>query len=159
MREHLAMVDIEAVYCPAHQEPEGGSTRPSRRSGRDDIGGPLPVLPGSTWPRTSGGRRSRTGPHPAPTTTKEELKPDGEGWVVEVRGYTYWNPDRTRQDRPIHHETLLRNIIERSRPGCRSRRRTEEKKKLEAEPDQGKITHAFLYNVVAGQDPAAGTFR
>ena len=58
-------------------------------------------------------------------------------------------------------ETLLRNIVERSRKGPEPTT-DEAKKKAEMEPIRGKITHAFLYTFADGgedKNPAAGTFR
>ena len=161
-REHLATVDIEAVFC-RHTKNLKGFYEALEKKGRDDIhGANAPFFPGShlatdEWFEKKPDRTS------IPAGTKEELKPDGEGWVFEVRGYTYWKPDSNKQVDDFIMRTLLRNIIVRSRLGMTEEQKKalspEEAKKLETDPIRGKISHAFLYNVWPDTAPSPGSFK
>src|SRR5262245_32842602 len=160
MREHLAMVDIEAVYCRYVSDLKGFYELLERQR-RDKVGGPLSfpgsfLAPDDWWDRKS----DRTQPPPA--GVREEKKPEGEGWVFEVRGSTYWHPEPGSQADVFIMETFLRNLIERSRPGPEPKTEEEKKKLAETEPIKGKISYAFLYTFADGgedKNPAAGTFR
>ena len=96
MREHLAMLDIEAVYSRHTKDLKAFYTALEYQR-RKNVGGPLSSRP--MVRRMSGGRPIRPQPHErARSSNREELKP--EGWVVEVRGYTYWH--RRRPTRRVH---------------------------------------------------------
>jgi hypothetical protein len=97
---------------------------------------------------------------PPPSSVREELKPEGEGWVVEVRGFTYWHPEATSDVDRFIQDTLLQNIITRSR-SLPEPKTDAEKEAAARDPYagvRGKISHAFLYNVWEDKNPAAGSF-
>jgi len=159
MREFLAMVDIEAVYC-RHVTDLKAFYELLERQRRDKVGGPL-SFPGSFLAPDDWWERKSDRTQPPPAGVREEKKPEGEGWVFEVRGSTYWHPEPQSQADVFIMETFLRNIIERSKPGPEPKT-DEEKKKFAEEPIRGKISHAFLYTFADGgedKSPAAGTFR
>jgi type IV pilus assembly protein PilM len=159
-REHLATVDIEAVDCRFTKDLKGYYTKLEEK-GRQDIRGATgrgfpgsDLAPEDWW-------TSKTAPAGG---EKEELKPDGEGWVFEVRGSTYWHPDPKApkaQTTQFITNTVLRNIILRSHL-------TEDQKKV-LTPEQlkawnddavrGKLTHAFLYDVWEDKTPSPGSFK
>src|SRR5262249_6128811 len=160
MREFLAMVDIEAVYCRYVTDLKAFyELLESQRKQR--VGGPL-SFPGSFLAPDDWWERKSDRSQPPPPGVREEKKPEGEGWVFEVRGSTYWHPEPGSQADVFIMETFLRNIIERSRPGPEPKTEEEKKKLAESEPIKGKISHAFLYTFADGgedKSPAAGTFR
>ena len=95
---------------------------------------------------------------------REELKPAGEGWIVEVRGSTYWHPDTNADYTKFIHDTVLQNIIDRSRPLPEPKtddpKKLEEAKRAAAEdPIRGKISHVFVYNVWEDKNPSPGSFQ
>ena len=164
MREHLAMLDIEAVYSRHTKDLKAFYTALEDQRKRN-VGGTL-SFPGSWLAPDEWWERKPDRPHPPMNerrelNVREELKPEGEGWVVEVRGYTYWHPTQTAETEKFIVDTLLRNIIDRSRKGPEPKT-DEEKKAAEAQPINGKISHAFLYTFADGgedKNPAADTFR
>jgi hypothetical protein len=97
-------------------------------------------------------------PMPPPSSVREELKPEGDGWVVEVRGSTYWQPEPTSQTQQFIIDTLLRNIISRSR-ALPEPKTDAEKEAAAHEMIRGKISHAFVYNVWKDENPSPDTFQ
>jgi type IV pilus assembly protein PilM len=165
MREHLAMVDIESVY--ARYAPNLKTVYENLEiKHRREFGGALSFPGSDLWPddwwekkpdRSHPPRNER-----GELNVREELKPEGEGWVVEVRGYTYWHPEQNAQTTKFVRDTLLRNIIERSRPDPiptgDPEKEAAAKEAAARHPYKGKISHAFIYNVWDDQNPSAGTF-
>ena len=164
MREHLAMVDIEAIYS-RYTTNLKSAYEALEQQRRRDVGGPL-SFPGSFLAPDEWWEKKTDRPHPprnerGELNVREELKPDGEGWLVEVRGSTYWHPQSGSETDKFVMDTLLRNIIERSRKAPEPKS-DEEKKKTDADPVRGKISHAFMYTFADGGEdkmPSAGTFR
>jgi hypothetical protein len=159
MREYLAMVDIEAVYCRYVTDLKAFYDLLETNRKRL-VGGPL-SFPGSFLAPDDWWERKPDRTQPPPPGVREEKKPESEGWVFEIRGSTYWHPEPGSQADVFIMETFLRNLIERSRP-LPEPKTDEEKKKLAEEPIRGKISHAFLYTFADGgedKNPAAGTFR
>lgn len=157
-REYLAMVDIEAVYArhttnlkavyenlAAKHNKEIGGKRSFPGSDR---------VPGDWW------ENKADRPMPPPSNVPEELRPEGEGWIVEVRGSTYWRPIPTDDVDKFIQDTLLQNIITRSR--SLPEPKTEAEREAAARDPylnvRGKISHAFVYNVWEDKNPSAGTF-
>jgi type IV pilus assembly protein PilM len=163
-REHLAMLDIEAIYSRYTTNLKAAYEAIEQRR-RKEVGGTL-AFPGSPLAPDEWWEKKPDRQHPPRNergefNVREELKPDGEGWLVEVRGSTYWHPDSNKQTDQFIMDTLLRNIIERSRKGPEPKS-DEEKKKADTDPIRGKITHAFMYTFADGGEdkvPSAGTFR
>jgi type IV pilus assembly protein PilM len=157
-REFLATVDIEAVCCRFTKDLKGFYTRLEEK-GRQDIRGATgrgfpgsDLAPEDWW-------TSKTAPAAG---EKEELKPDGEGWVFEVRGSTYWKPDSKSQTNQFITNTLLRNIIARSRGLTEEQKKNLKPEDLKAwadDPIRGKLTHAFLYHVWEDKTPSPGSFK
>src|SRR5947209_16406202 len=92
-REHLATVDIEAVYCRYTKTLKDVYTNIEKKW-RNDIDGPrsfqgADLAPEEWWEK----KPDRA--MPPPSNVREELKPDGEGWVFEIRGTTNWKPQPT----------------------------------------------------------------
>src|SRR5215208_1733824 len=161
----ISMVDIEAVYC-RHAPNLKAVYDEIERKRKREIGGKR-LFPGSNlWPADWWTPKDGQ-PMPPPENVPEELKPEGEGWVFEVRGSTYWHPQPTDQPEAFVIDTLVRNIILRSRPGPEPKtddpKQLEEwKQRLAADPIRGKISHAFLYTLPNGgedRNPSPGTFR
>src|SRR5207249_3477583 len=100
-------------------------------------------------------------PMPPPSNVREERKPEGDGWVVEVRGSTYWNPDPDKfQPKQFVMDTILWNVIQNSRALPEPKTDAEKKAALE-DPFaaiRGKISHAFVYNVWDDKNPSPGSF-
>lgn len=167
-REFLAMVDIEAVYARHTSKLKEFYTNLEDKH-RKDIGTIL-SFPGSYLTPDEWWEKKADRQHPprnerGEINVREELKPDGEGWVVEVRGSTYWNPDPQKfQPQQFIIDTVLWNIIERSRPIPEAKTdaekaAAEEFSKIDAFASlRGKISHAFVYNVWKDDNPSAGTF-
>lgn len=159
LREHLAMIDIEAVYCRFTKDLSAVYDGLERQR-KTEIGG-LRSFPGSDlapadwWKKETIGE---AGVAPA-ENIREELKPVGEGWVFEVRGYTYYHPEVNTQTGDFIRNTLLKNIIARSRGPKEAPTKEEDKKALEANPIIGKISHAFMYHVWEDKVASPGVFR
>ena len=152
LREHLATVDIESVYSRFTTNLKGAYENLERRH-KDEIGGKRSfrgseLAPDDWWEKKEGQA------HPPADGVPEQLKPEGEGWVVEVRGSTYWHPTEGSQTQDFIRDTLLRAIIERGHTYG-----DEEKKKYEADPIKGKVSHAFIYNVWEDKSPSSQTFK
>ncbi|HKB03327.1 MAG TPA: type IV pilus assembly protein PilM [Gemmataceae bacterium] len=163
-REHLAMVDIEATYC-RHTTNLKGVYEALEKKQRELYGG-YRSFEGSYLNPTDWWESKADRPvPPAPAdTVREELKPDGEGWVYEVRGSTYWHPDSGKQTEKFIVETLLRNIIEGSRPQPLPKTDDEKvlaeaKKKAEADAIRGKISHAFMFHLWTDKNPTPNSFQ
>lgn len=157
-REYLATVDIEAVTCRFTKDLKGVYTRLEERGRAEFHGAGGRAFPGSDlapeewW-------TSKTAP---PDKEKEELKPDGEGWVFEIRGYTYWRPDARTLPNQFIMNTLLRNIIARSRGLTEAQKKNlkpEELKAADEDPIRGKLTNAFLYGTWEDKTPSPGSFK
>src|SRR5262249_38627165 len=161
-REHLAMVDIEAVYSRFTPNLKGVYEELERRE-KKEIGRPRSFLGSYLAPTEWWESKAERPVPPAPKdeSIREELKPDGEGWVFEMRGSTYWHPDDNKSPAQFVLETLVRNLVERSRP-LPEPKTDEEKKKVADAIDaaiRGKISHVFLYNVWTDKNPTPGSFR
>lgn len=158
MREFLATIDIEAIYGRYTKNLEGfyDNIETKRRKDIDN----RKKFPGAEYaPRDWWENKADrpVGPGLPVPTTEVELKPKGEGWVVEVRGSTYWHPEPTSETDRFIMDTLLRNVIERAM--VRGEAKTDdEKKALAANPIVGKISHVFLYHVWEDKNPSPGTF-
>jgi len=163
LREHLAMLDIEAVYC--RYTPALKAVYDAIADQRKRLIGGKRLFPGSSlyppdwWP-------AKDGPAgPPPESVPEELRPEGEGWVFEVRGSTYWHPNQTAETEKFIMDTLLRNLIARSRPYTedeKNRMTPEQLKKAEEDPIRGKVSHVFLYTLPNGgedKNPSPNSFR
>jgi hypothetical protein len=157
-REFLATVDIEAVTSRFTKDLKGVYTRLEERGRQEFHGATGRAFPGSDlapedwW-------TSKTAP---PASEKEELKPDGEGWVFEIRGYTYWKPDSKTLTNDFITNTLLRNIIARSRGLTEEQKKNlkpEDQKAWADDPIRGKLTHAFLYGTWDDKTPSPGSFK
>ncbi|HKB01717.1 MAG TPA: type IV pilus assembly protein PilM [Gemmataceae bacterium] len=166
LREHLAMVDIEAVYCRYAPSLRAVYEEIERKRKRE-IGGKR-LFPGSYLAPTDWWTAKDGQPMPPPENVPEEVKgPEGEGWIFEVRGSTYWHPQTTSQTEQFIMDTLLRNIILNSRPDAEPKtddaKKTDEfKQALATHPYKGKISHAFLYTLPSGGEdkyPSPGSFR
>ncbi|HVK09139.1 MAG TPA: type IV pilus assembly protein PilM, partial [Gemmataceae bacterium] len=88
-REFLATLDVEAVYA-RHTTNLKQAYANIEQKFQAEIGDKARSFRGSDlapdeWWEKKPDRTSLEG-------VLEELKPEGEGWVVEVRGFTYWNP-------------------------------------------------------------------
>jgi type IV pilus assembly protein PilM len=153
-REFLAMVDIEAVYA-RHTGKLKEFYQAIEDKFRKELGGPRSfggsyLVPEDWW------EKQADRPMPPPSNVREEKKPDGEGWVIEVRGSTYWHPEATSQPQQLIIDTLLANIIKNSR--------ALPEPKTDAANDpfaaiRGKISHAFVYNVWEDKNPSPGSFQ
>lgn len=150
-REHLAMVDIEAVYG-AYTTNLTGLYENIEKKFRDEVGGVVhfrgSYLSPKDWWEEKADRTIPEGGNVEINIT-EELKPKGEGWAIEVRGYTYWSQGGKKPVPQFIMETVLRNIVQNSRaiPGS------------DKDPIRGKISHAFLYNVWTDKAPSEGAFQ
>ncbi|HEX3152127.1 MAG TPA: type IV pilus assembly protein PilM [Gemmataceae bacterium] len=159
-RDHLATIDIEAVYC-RHTKNLKDVYSKIETKWRAEIDGPRSFIgselaPDQWWEK----KPDRT--MPPPSNVREELKPEGEGWVFEVRGSTYWHPTQTSSTPKFIVDTLVNNIITRSRDYTEEQKKnmSEEQKKLIAmDPIQGKISHVFLYHVWPDANPSPGNFQ
>ena len=81
------------------------------------------------------------------TMDPEEKKkyPEGEGWVIEIRGTT-WYDNNTIQGKAFLTQTLLANL--------------KREAKATTKPElKGRISHLFLYNVWPDFDPRPDSFR
>jgi type IV pilus assembly protein PilM len=155
-RQHLAMIDIEAIHS-RHTTNLKGLYEAIETKRRKEIGTSRSFPGSDLWPKDWWeSKADRPVPPAPPESVREELKPDGEGWVVEVRGFTYWHPDPKSRTENFIMDTLLRNLIERSR--LAEPKTDEEKKAAEKEPIRGRVSHAFLYNVWEDATPASDTF-
>jgi type IV pilus assembly protein PilM len=72
-------------------------------------------------------------------------RPEGAGWVFEIRGTT-WYDHNTTQGKDFIVKTLLANL-------------KREAKNPAAKELQGKISHIFLYNVWPDRDPRPDTYH
>ncbi|WP_193788996.1 type IV pilus assembly protein PilM, partial [Zavarzinella formosa] len=152
-REFLPTIDIEAVYSRHTKDLKTLYTNIKERR-RLDIGGPR-SFPGSELAPTEWwSPKEGLNMNNIPDKEREDLVPEGEGWVVEVRGYTYFHPDEKFQTNLFIRDTLLKNIIDIGRVA-----NDEEKKRLAADPIRGKISNAFIYNVWEDKFPSAGTLK
>jgi type IV pilus assembly protein PilM len=168
-RDNLATIDIESVSCRFTKNLSAAYSAIEKKR-RDEIGGPL-SFPGSVlapeqWWEKKPDRGMPPRSERGDVNVREELKPTGEGWVFEIRGYTYWKPDSNKQTDVFILETLLKNIIDKSREAL-----TEEQKKamtpeqLKAydndplAPIRAKLSHAFLYHVWEDKNPSPSTFQ
>jgi type IV pilus assembly protein PilM len=161
LREHLAMVDIEAVYArySTNLKQDYQNIEDKRRR---EIGGAL-SFPGSVLNPDDWWEKKPDRAHPprderGAVNVREELKPDGEGWVVEVRGSTYWHPDQNSETDKFIRDTLVKNIIDRSR-SLPEPKTDAEKEALAKDTIRGKISHVFIYNVWEDKNPSAGVFQ
>lgn len=152
-REFLPMIDIEGVYSRHTKDLKTLYTNIRDRR-QKDIGG-RQLFPGSKlaptewWAVKEGRDLSNIADNDA-----EDVLPEGEGWVIEVRGYTYFHPNDTFSTNKFIIDTLLKNIIDSSRVA-----NDDEKKKFAAHPIKGKITNAFLYDVMPDTNPSSGTLK
>jgi len=159
-REHLATVDIEAVYC-RHTKNLKDVYNNIEKKFRAEIDGPRSFIgsdlaPEQWWEK----KPDRT--MPPPSNVREELKPEGEGWVFEICGSTYWHNAPTASTPKFIVDTLVNNIIQQSRDYTEAEKKnlTDEQKKLLAlDPIRGKISHVFLYHVWADPNPSPGAFQ
>ena len=152
-REFLPTIDIEAVYS-RHTKDLKTLYTSIKDKRRRDIGGkrsfPGSELAPAEWWAPKEGLDLNAIPDGLP----EDLVPEGEGWVVEVRGYTYFHPDERAQTNLFIRDTILKNIIDAGRVA-----NEDEKKRLALDPIRGKISHAFIYDVVEDKMPASGSLR
>jgi len=158
MREYLATIDIEAIYGRYTKNLTGfyENIETKRRKDIDN----RRRFPGAEYAPLEWWENKTdrpVGAGQAVPTTDVELKPQGEGWVIEVRGSTYWHPEATSETDRFIMDTLLQNIIARSRPLVEAKT-DEQKKALAAESITGKISHVFLYNVWEDKNPSPGVF-
>lgn len=157
-REFLATIDIEAIYgrhtkdLKAFYENIEGKRRKEIDNRRKFPG--AEYAPRDWWENKP---ERPVGPGLPIPTTEVELKPDGEGWVVEVRGSTYWHPETTSETDRFILDTLLHNVITRSLVRVEPKEDSE-KKILAANPILGKISHVFLYHVWEDKNPSPGIF-
>ena len=155
-------MDIEAVYCRYTKNLKEFYTRLEDKGRAEIRGANGRGFPGSDLAPEQWWEVKPDRPMPPPQGVKEELKPDGEGWVFEIRGYTYWKPNTNKQTDVFIMDTLLRNIIARSRGLTEEQKKAltpEQLKALADDPIRGKITHAFLYDVRRDDNPSPGTFK
>jgi type IV pilus assembly protein PilM len=155
-REFLAMLDIEAVYARHTKNLKQVYTNIEQKF-QAEIGDPArsfrgsDMAPAQWWEAKPDRPMTNSGPE----GVREELKPDGEGWVVEVRGYTYWDPTN-RGAQPVNNfvmNTLVRNLI------IKGQLPTGEDKEKSTAPIKGKVSHAFVYNTWKDPNPGTGTFQ
>jgi type IV pilus assembly protein PilM len=160
-REHLATVDIESVYC-RHAKSTKDIYNRIEEKWKTDIGGQGRAFQGSDlWPDDWFEKKPDRA-WPPPENVREEVKPDGEGFVVEIRGTTYWHPQPTRRTNQFIVDTLVRNIVTRSRGPNEEQKKAmtdDQRRELENDPIRGKISHAFLYHVWPDQTPSPGSFK
>ena len=154
-REYLAMVDVEAVNTRYTTDLKALYKNIEAKF-RNELGGPR-SFGGSYLVPTDWWEAKPDRAMPPPLSVREELKPSGEGWVVEVRGTTYWNPDPAKfNQKQFIIDTVLRNIIERSR--ALPEPKTDAEKAAQAKDPyaaiRGKIHHAFVYNVWKDENPS-----
>lgn len=160
-REHLATVDIEAIACRYTKDLKAFYTKLEEKGRQDIRGAAGPGFPGSElfpdeWFEKKPDRTT------IPVGAKEELKPEGEGWVVEVRGYTYWKPDTTKLTNDFIVRTLVRNLIRQSRGPTDAQKAgmtPDQLKALADDPIRGKVSHVFLYDVKEDKTPSPGSFK
>jgi hypothetical protein len=161
-REHLATVDIEAVASRFTKDLKGYYTKLEEKGRAELRGGTGRGFPGSDYAPDEWFEKKPDRTGPIPSNAKEELKPEGPGWLFEVRGSTYWKPDSTKQTEEFIMRTVLRNIVRMSRAPTEEQKKLmkpEELKALEEDPIRGKVTHAFLYNVWRDDAPSPGSFK
>jgi type IV pilus assembly protein PilM len=159
-REHLATVDIEAIYC-RHTKNLKDVYANIEKKFRAEIDGPRSFI-GSDLAPEQWWEKKPDRPMPPPTNVREELKPEGEGWVFEICGSTYWHPTPTSSTPKFIVDTLVRNIIDLSRDYTEEQKKAmpeDQKKLLAMDPTRGKISHVFLYDVKADPNPSPGNFQ
>ncbi len=95
---------------------------------------------------------SPTGSDGKPGKRYLEEFPSGSGWVVEVRGSTYFS-----EDREFLRQTLVFNLNYFGANGLPGSRNTS-KAKDASDPIKGKISHAFVYYAERVPNPEPGQF-
>jgi type IV pilus assembly protein PilM len=161
-REFLATADIEAVYCRFTKDLKAYYTKLEEKGRAEIRGATGRGFPGSDFAPEEWWKVDANTKLPFPDSAKEDLKPEGEGWVFEIRGYTYWKPDDKAQTNQFIMNTLLRNIVARSRTWTEEQKKgltPEQLKQVADDPIRGKLTHAFLYNVWDDKTPSQGSFK
>jgi type IV pilus assembly protein PilM len=159
-REHLATVDLEAVYCRYTKSLKDVYTHIEEKW-KTDLGGPR-SFQGSELAPDEWWEKKPDRAMPPPSNVREELKPDGEGWVFEIRGTTSWKPQPTSPTDQFLVDTLVRSIITRSRGPSEEQKKglsEADRRALENDPIRGKISHVFLYHVWPDPNPSPGSFR
>ena len=132
-REFLPSVDIEAIHC-RHTADLKGFFKNAREYCEKFVGSDDAVFDGMDAEE----RKPLLGLTPE--------YPADAGWVFEIRGTTWYETDAVKA-REFIRSTLVRNIQQCAKGN-----------KPEADID-GKISHAFLYNVWRDANPRPGTFH
>ena len=139
------MVDIEAVYTRFAPNLEA-FYEAIRSRHQKEVGGKRSFFGSDYAPRDWwASKPDRPVPPAPPSDVREEEMPKGEGWVVEVRGYTYWHPEERSETKNFIRDTLLKSIIERSHPASEAKTRTRKSRLRPWIDPSGQDQPVFLY--------------
>ncbi|MEZ6141256.1 MAG: type IV pilus assembly protein PilM [Zavarzinella sp.] len=153
LRQFLAMIDLETVHTRYTKDLKGVYDRmgelhlkqigPGRRFPGSDY------YPQDWWPADKITNNQAPGEEVA-----EELRPEGEGWIVEIRGSTFWKPLPTSETARFIRDTILWNLISKGRIAPNGL----DGKPITTDPILGKISHITMFNVWEDKNPAKDRF-
>jgi type IV pilus assembly protein PilM len=159
LREFLPMIDIESVYArytdnvKAAYEAIEVQRRRTIGSMRNFPGSDL--YPDDWWEKKDGVKW----PPPESQEYRETKKPEGAGWIVEIRGSTYYQPTPQSNPSDFIHRTLVANLIERGHIRPELQLTDDQKKLLEKDPIRGKVSHVFVYEIKKDDNPSPMQLR
>jgi type IV pilus assembly protein PilM len=158
MRQYLATVDVEAIYCRYTTNPEG-FFKEAKRFSKKYVGADDAIFTGlddperaeimAETPKVMGTVFGKDG-RPVFKDGKPEREPIKDGaWIFEVRGTT-WYDHGTIKGREFLRTTVLEFLKQNARPDANNK---------EKSPVRGRVSHVFLYNTWPDENPRPGVYH